>query len=39
MGTFLKVGNFVNKEIKKYCQKKAKEKRQQEKKENKQKKW
>ena len=30
MGAIRKVGNFVNKEVKKYCQQKAKEKRQQE---------
>jgi hypothetical protein len=30
MGTLLKVGNFVNREIRNYCKEKAKEKRLQE---------
>ncbi len=31
MGTVGKIGNFVNREIKNYCNQKAKEKRQEEK--------
>ena len=37
MSTISKVGNFINREVKNYCQEKAKEKRREERREEKEK--